>query len=90
MKYKNYTLQLENGRFNLIKTKFIAGEPAKGKKKATEDHTNEIVMGYALKFESALHSIINDIIEDNGDVDTIPEYIELYKKERELILDVLK
>ena len=31
-----------------------------------------------------------DIIEDGGDVGTIPEYIELYKKERELILDVLK
>ena len=68
--YKNYVIEPEFRMFNLFKT---------GNKK-------RIVMGYGLRFETMIDTIVKDSLEDINEQVTFQQYIDAYKKLKEEVL----
>lgn len=85
IRYKNYSLEPESGRFNLYKEITIKADP----KKNIPEHPSTIVMGYSMQFGYALHLIVTDILEQDEEDATIPQYINAYKSEKESLLNAI-
>ncbi len=89
IRYKNYRLEPDNGRFNLTREYTIPERTDPKTKQVFPEHKADEPMGYSMKFESCLHLIAIDLLERNESITTISDYIKAYKAEKEEMLNVL-
>ena len=90
LKYKNYKILPENGRFNLfeIKATTIKKNTTKYKKGDKVKIINFI--GYGFTFENLLKRIITNELEKKKEIITLKQYIDTFKEELEIINNILK
>ena len=88
IRYKNYKITPSGGRFDLVKEKTIP-EYKNSEGKVIPEHFTDEQMGFSMQFESCLHSIAIDLLEQNQSLETIYDYIKAYKSEREQMTNTL-
>lgn len=81
IKYEVYTVEPEGRNFNLYKT---VSAKVKG-----VDSTRELDLGWGLRFETVIETIIKDKMAEGNEVFTLREYVDEYKKVKDDILKIL-
>jgi hypothetical protein len=79
--YKNFLLEPEGRAFNLYKI-----IERKNKKSGVYLPFNEII-GYGMRFETCVESIIKDLLSGRDEQFTLRQYIDEYKKLKTELLD---
>jgi hypothetical protein len=82
--YENYKLEVEQGRFNLLKFR------PKTNKKTRVVTDNYYVLGYGKTFEACIYDIIIDKLADRNETFTLHQYIDEYKALKTKILDEIE
>ena len=85
IEYKKYSIELENGHFNL----FLSGGFKIDKRSGKEIEVKNYI-GYGFNFDSLIKRIILEELEKKKEVVTLNEFLELYAKEKTELLQVTK
>ena len=88
IKYEDYTLYSDNGRFNLYKSVEVEKKDS-NKKPTGETHRIEKVIGYGFKLENAVKRIIDDIMESKDDKVSLRVFLIEYKRQIQALKELL-
>lgn len=87
---EKFRLVSNEERFNIFEKKMVETKDFETKQKTGEIREKEIEVAYDMKFENALKFIIDRMVNDQPLILSVKEYVELYSKERDKILNILK
>jgi len=77
-------------RFNLLELKKVENKDFASKKKTGEISEREIEVGYDMRFETCIRYILDRTLNDQDLKVDLHTYVEMYKKEREKLMNILK
>ena len=86
IQFKNYTLEPDGRNFNLYKTVSATATKETKERSIGETYNRDVEMGYGMRFETCVQSIITDMMADRNEVVTLRQYIDEYKALKNEIL----
>lgn len=86
IQFKNYTLEPDGRNFNLHKTVMATATKETKERSVGETYERDVEMGYGMRFETCIQTIITDMMADRDTVFTLRQYIDEYKALKDEIL----
>lgn len=77
-------------RFNLMELRTVENKDFTTKQKTGEVTEKEFEVGYDMRFETCIQYILDRSLNDQDLKVDLRTYVEMYKKEREKLMNILK
>jgi len=87
---KNFILVSSDDRFDLYEKVIVTDRDFKTKVKTGTTSEKEKAVGYSMQFETCIRYILDRTINDQDKTVDLSTYISEYKKEREIVMNLLK
>ncbi len=86
IKFRDYTLEPEGRNFNLYKLVTIVAEKDTKNQKKGQEYKTDKNMGWSMRFETCIDTIIKDVMNERDVVLELKEYIAEYRSLKEEVL----